>query len=103
MNLSDIKLKLEISDRLENLNRRIRKNEIISGYYESLLDEICEYWDNEYWGWSNEYLKFMDAFRLHCRSSISRVLSCSRYFKIEYYPLQGVKDLVNTKVCCNKF
>ncbi len=91
MNLAEIKKNLNVNDKIEKVNRRTKKNETISEFYDQLAEDIEE---NRI-GWrfqSDTLLNIADRMR-----------KCCRYWDIDHYPLQGVKDLLRTNACKNRF
>ncbi len=90
MNLIDIK-KLSVRNQLDKVSRRIRKNETIADYYEQLADDIE---NNRIGGCSTPETLIETALRMR---------SCCQYWSIDYYPQQGVKDMVRTNACKNRF
>lgn len=81
MNLSDIK-DLSISNTLSKIKRRTLKNDTVYNYFEDLYDETG-------------YERYNDI--------AYRVRECCKYWDVDYYRFQGVKDLVRTNTCKNLF
>lgn len=103
MNLMDIKSKLDMSEKIDNLSRRVRKNSIISYYYDTLLEEVSLEWDDNLLYSSEDEMNFMSQYIRHCRSSRDSINNCSRYWNLDWYRLQGVKDITKISLCHNKF
>ena len=82
MNLSDIKDKLNSREKFGKVSRRIRRNETIAGYYEQLYEET----DDE------------------TLPRIARNMrDCCKLWDLDYYRFQGVKDVLRTNLCHNRF
>ena len=111
-----LQLNQDIKDRLEKLDRRIRKNEVIAGFYEGIEYSILN--DDEYFMTPpsvvdmdgvihkvdvEEYNDRRARYLRHVRRSKSAVKECSRWFDVDYYAFQGVKDIKRTFTCSNKF
>lgn len=96
-----LQLNNEVRERFLNLERRIRKNEVISGFYEGIYQGICD--EPDYFSGIPEFDKKKSRYAKHVRGSVDSVKTCSRWFDIDYYPFQGVKDLKHTYSCNNKF
>ncbi len=91
MNLAEIKKKLNVNDKIEKVNRRTKKNETIAEFYEQLSEDIEE---NRI-GW---------RFKPDTLWNIAeRMRKCCRYWDIDHYSFQGVKDLLRTNACKNRF
>lgn len=105
----------DIRARFEKLERRIRKNEVIAGFYEGIYNDILS--DDNYY---QSPLHMVDSngelitvtpeinvrlakYKKHCRVSQDSVKECSRHFVVDYYRLQGVKDIKKKTSCNNKF
>lgn len=82
MNLQDIKERLNSKEKFERVRRRIRRNDIIAGFYDQLFDETGE-----------ETLPRI----------AKNLRDCCQYWDIDYYRLQGVKDILRTNCCKNRF
>ncbi len=91
MNLNDIKEKLNVNSQLSRVSRRIKKNETIAEFYEQLAEDIEE--NRIGWCYSPETL----------RNVADRMSKCCRYWDIDHYPLQAVKDMLRTNACKNRF
>ena len=100
-----LQLNKEVRERFEKLERRIRKNEVISGFYEGIYYGITQ--DVDFY--SADYPKAVEInkertkYLKHVRSSSEKVKGCCQWFDVDYYPLQGVKDVTLTFACNNKF
>ena len=79
MSLQDVSIPYESFNKI---GKRIRNNDIISGYYNQLFDETGDY-----------------VFENRARS----VNVCGKYIDFEYYRLQGVKDVKRINLCKDKF
>ncbi len=90
MNFTDIK-KLSVRNQLDKVSRRIRKNETIAEFYEQLADDVNE---NRIAGRSTPEALMETG---------KRIKSCCQYWSIDYYHLQGVKDMLRTNACKNRF
>lgn len=90
MNLAEIK-KLNINMQLEKMGRRTRKNEFIAECYEQLSEDIEE---NRI-GWNFKPDTLLNI--------ADRARKCCRYWDIDHFPFQGVKDLLRTNACKNRF
>lgn len=91
MNLTYIKEKLNVNKQLVRIGRRTKKNETLSEFYEQLAEDIEE----RRLGW------FYNPDTL--REVADRMKKCCRYWDIDHYRLQGVKDLIRTNACKNRF
>ncbi len=91
MYLSEIKEKLNVNSQFEKVTRRTKRNELIAEYHEQLAEDIEE---NRIGGYfSSETL----------RNVADRVRKCCRYWDLDHFPFQGVKDLIRTNCCKNRF
>lgn len=109
------KLDKQLRDNFDNLERRLRKNEVISGNYEALYEAICNDPDFfrapvqmiDVYGQLHEVQLDCNLVRRryakHVRKSKEAVKSCRRWYEIDYYPLQGYKDIKKTFSCNSKF
>lgn len=100
-----LQLNKEVRERFEKLERRIRKNEVISGFYEGIyygITQDFDYYSADY-PQAKELNMERDKYCRHVRSSRDKVKSCCQWFDVEFYPLQGVKDVTLTFACNNKF
>ncbi len=91
MELGYIKERLTAKEQLAKVKRRTRRNETLAEYYEQLSEDITENRIGGYWN-SETLLNVADRMR-----------KCCRYWDIDHYPLQGVKDLLRTNACKNRF
>ena len=82
MNLQDIKEKLNAKEKFGKLTRRIKKNDIVAEWYEMLYDDTGE-----------------ETFPRVAQN----VRDCSKLWDIDYYRFQGVKDILRTNLCKNRF
>ena len=82
MNLQDIKTKLDAREKFGKVTRRIKRNETIAGYYEQLYEET-----------EDETLPRI----------AKNMRDCCKLWDIDYYRFQGVKDIVRTNLCKNRF
>ena len=120
-----LQLNKDVRERFEKLERRIRKNEVISGFYEGINYSIVT--DDDYTilqpyaivrdfspDVEQDYFRVVDpdavkfnkerlAYQKHVKSSMEKVKGCCQWFDVEYYRLQGVKDVTLTFACNNKF
>ena len=109
--MNDFLLKVNdsVRERFLKLERRVRKNEYISSFYESLwqswIDDYALHYDVDSVTASEDLIGSLCAFpyEKHVYKSEFQVKNCSRWFQTEYYPLQSVKDLTRTYTCNNKF
>lgn len=123
MNLFDIKEKFNFNDNFNKLSRRIKKNNLISFWYDCFAEDL--YFENlndvdisGLFDDTNDYIHHLpeevlnsDFFRndfwnrrkddLHERGK--RIAQCSRYWSGDYYRLQGVKDLKKVNLCRDRF
>ncbi len=90
MELADIK-KLNVNSQFEKLTRRTKKNEMVSEFYEALAEDIEE----------NRIGLYYNPDTL--RNVADRMRKCCRYFDIDHYLFQGVKDVLRTNSCKNRF
>ncbi len=91
MNLVEIKEKLTVRNQLDKVSRRTRKNETVADFYEQLAEDIEE----RQIGW---------CFNPETLLNIAdRLRKCCRYWDIDHYLFQGVKDLLRTNCCRNRF
>ena len=82
MNLSDIKEKLNSREKFGKVSRRIKRNDIIAEYYDQLYEET-----------EDETLP-----------RIARNMrDCCKLWDLDYYRFQGVKDVLRTNCCKNRF
>ena len=100
MNLSEIKERFSLKEHINNAARRLRKNTVLSFFYEKLAEDI--YFDDvaymtvkDYDYWYRRYDSVKDRGE--------RVALCTRFCKGDYYRLQGVKDLQRTNLCRDRF
>ena len=104
MNLVDIKEKLNFIDKIPNLQRRLKKNSLISYYYDMMAEDLyfedlpdvvlnSPYFKEDFWMRRRE--------DLHERAK--RVSLCSTFFSGSYFPLQGVKDIERINLCHDRF
>lgn len=124
MNLFDIKENLKFDDKFSNLSRRLKKNSLISYWYDCFAEDlyfenlndtnISGLFDDD----NNEYIHHLpeevlvsDFFRndfwnrrkddLHERAK--RIALCSKFWSGDYYCFQGVKDLKKVNLCRDRF
>ncbi len=91
MDLSYIKEKISTRTQLDKVTRRTRKNETIAEYYEQLAEDIYE--NRIGWSFSPDTLATV----------ADRMRKCCRYWDVDHYRFQGVKDLIRTNACKNRF
>ncbi len=105
------KLNQEVRERFFKLERRVRKNEYISAYYEMIwngyrnqyLDDIDSNLITKYENTEANLLRMVDKYANHVYKSMLEVRGCSRWMNVDYYRFQGIKDLAGTFTCNNKF
>lgn len=100
MNLHEIKEKLNIREMVENSERRLRKNTVLSFFYEKLAEDI--YFDDV------AYMSVKSAdFWARRYDTIKKrgeaVLHCTKFCMGDYYRMQGVKDLQRVNLCRDRF
>lgn len=88
MNLATIKKNSSVIETFTKINRRTKKNESIADYYLDLYEDTLENLD-------------IDSANLLTRSD--RVRKCCKYWDIDYYKFQGVKDVLRTNRCGDRF
>ncbi len=91
MNLCDIKEKLSVKAQFDKVNRRTKRNGTLAEFYEQLAEDIEE--RRLSWLYRSEAL----------REVADRMRKCCRYFDIEHYCFQSVKDILRTNACKNRF
>ncbi len=91
MNLSEIKEKLSVRNQFDKVTRRTKKNEVLAEFYEQLSEDIEENRIGLY-NSPETLLNIADRMR-----------KCCRYWDIDHYRFQGVKDLLRTNCCRNRF
>ena len=82
MNLQEIKDKLNARGKFERVTRRLRKNDRVAEWYEMLYEDRGD-----------------DTLPRIAQN----VRDCSKLWDIDYYRLQGVKDILRTNLCKNRF
>lgn len=105
------KLNQEVRERFFKLERRVRKNEYISAYYEMIWNGyrnqylqdcgeelFCKYEKDE-----ANLLRMVDKYANHVYKSMLEVRGCSRWMNVDYYRFQSTKDVSGTFTCNNKF
>ena len=100
MELSEIKTRFNIHEQIENTQRRLRKNTVLSFFYEKLGEDI--YFEDAY-GMSVKDYDFWSRRIDSIKDRGERVKLCTRFCKGDYYRLQGVKDLQKTNLCRDRF
>lgn len=97
MTLQDIKEKYNNENQFDKIRRRIKNNRELSVFYEWLAEEREKI----------VYYGLGDDGRLEDNPTLmntaKNVRDCCQYWDINYYPLQGVKDLLRTNLCHNRF
>lgn len=95
MNLATIKKESSVTATFDKINRRIKKNETLAGYYEDLAEEFPAP------PWTKKAEYFSREERLHetCISRGRRMRNCCKFWLLDYYRLQGVKDVLKTSRC----
>ena len=88
MNFATIKKNSSVIETFTKINRRTKKNESIADYYLDLYEDTLENLD-------------IDSANLLTRSD--RVRKCCKYWDIDYYKFQGVKDVLRTNRCGDRF
>lgn len=105
------KVNQDIRERFLKLERRIRKNEYLSAFYETFVDDAVYDYKQHYQLSDSEFennghlnfMRYQDRYFNHVCRSAYEVGMCSRWFDVDYYPFQGVKDINRTFTCDNKF
>lgn len=105
------KLNQEVRERFFKLERRVRKNEYISAYYEMIWNGyrnqylqdcgeelVCKYEKDD-----ANLLRMVDKYANHVYKSMLEVRGCSRWMNVDYYRFHSVKDVSGTFTCNNKF
>ena len=82
MNLQDIKDKLNAREKFGRVARRIKKNDTVAEWYEMLYEDT-----------GDETLPRI----------AQNMRDCCQYWDIDYYRFQGVKDVLRTNCCKNRF
>ena len=105
--MSDLQtINQDVRDRFEKLHRRVRKNEVMSGFYESAWEDMTQEYFDFYGRCTTEdhsLIRMMDRYANHVYRSIYDLKSCCRFFEVDYYRFQGVKDIKRTYSCSSKF
>ncbi len=91
MNLSDIKKRQIAYNQIERVKRRTSKNATIADFYEDLAEEEKKI---GLYGEISARPLFERSYRVRC---------CGFHWEADHYPLQGVKDLVRTYRCKDRF
>lgn len=82
MDIIDIKEKLDARKRIEKVVRRVNKNEVLADYYAQLAEETGE---EKYNGNS------------------ARIACCAKNWLIDFYQVQGIKDIKRIDLCHDRF
>ncbi len=98
MNLDDIKKKAKSKEQFEKLQRRTWKNKELSKFYTYLAEEHLEvYYDR-----MDQERGKIEPNRTYMNTA-KNVALCAKWWKIDYYKLQGVKDMKYGNLCHNRF
>ena len=104
MNLCDIKEKFNFKSKFFKLQRRLKKNALLSYYYDMFAEDLyfedipkeilnSEFFKQDFW------LRRRDD--LHEKGK--RVSLCCKFWSGDYYRLQGVMDLQKVNLCRDRF
>lgn len=88
MKLETIKKDSSVKGTFEKINRRTKKNATLAEYYADL------------------YVDFRQGFQIDKESLLQRadrLKKCCQYWDIDYYKFQGVKDVIRTNRCDDRF
>lgn len=88
MNLATIKKDSSVTSTFDKINRRTKKNETIAEYYVDLYEDT-----RDGLGLENDTLL----------SRADSIKKCCKYWDIDYYKFQGVKDVLRTNRCKDRF
>ena len=88
MNLAQIKKTSSVTETFCKINRRTKKNETLATYYEDFFED---------------YLNSFDYERSSLLGRADRLRKCCKYWDIDYYKFQGVKDVLRTNRCGDRF
>ena len=88
MKLATIKKDSSVKGTFDKINRRTKKNETLAGYYEDLAEDF-----KEGLGYEKETLL----------TRAEWLRKCCQYWDVDYYKLQGVKDVIRTNRCKDRF
>lgn len=88
MELATIKKDSSVKGTFDKINRRTKKNETLAGYYEDLAEDF-----KEGLGYEKETLL----------TRAEWLRKCCQYWDVDYYKLQGVKDVIRTNRCKDRF
>lgn len=100
MEISEIKERFSLKEHINNAERRLRKNTVLSYFYEKLAEDI--YFDDV----AYMSVKNYDFWSRRCdtvKDRGERIALCTRFCKGDYYRLQGIKDLQRTNLCRDRF
>lgn len=85
--MQDIIKKFKVdTELLYKVNKNIKQNELILKHYRHLLSEQKD-----------------TQSTLQIQNKIKRILGCNRFWNIDYFPKQSVKDFLGTFTCKEKF
>ncbi len=82
MNLEDVKAHYNARKKIGNVYRRTGKNEVIADYYEELAEETGE----------ENY-----------KGNAERIALCAKFWQIDHYREQKVKDIKSIALCHDRF
>lgn len=102
MDINYIKGVSAVASTFEKITRRTKKNEVLASYYEDFADDIENDVIPVYFG------KYFCKEIKECKSDQmiergNRIASCCSWWDIDYYERQGVKDVLRTFRCRDKF
>lgn len=86
MNLTDIKTKFNATDKIDKVRRRTRKNDLYADYFEDFFKQSGE---------DPLYSSFPNV--------AANMRACCQWWTVDHYRFIGVKELVKTNLCKNKF
>lgn len=107
MNLIDIKEQLNFEDKFKKLSHRLRKNSMLSLFYDKMAADI-EFDDLPAEVIASPYFK-ETTWTFECgrdgllKKKARNVESCANYLYGDYYVFQGVKDIQKVNLCRDRF